>query len=272
VVGYARCIVLAGKTVLLTGATGGLGRAIAEALASRGARLVLSSRKAEELSALAASLPGDGHRVAVADLALEGAAERLAAEAGEIDCLVANAGLQAGGRLERFAVEELIIALRVNLEAPTVLARALIPAMNGRGEGHLVFISSLQGKVALPRSSVYSATKFGLRGFALSLREDLRGAGVGVSVVLPGFIREAGIFADSGVRAPAGLGTSSPADVGEAVARAIERDQAEVAVAPLQQRLGAGFAHRYPRIAARVTRGNAERVAEKVIEGRAAKR
>src|SRR5690349_16273579 len=72
-----------GKRVLLTGATGGLGRAIAEGLAARGATLVLSSRKREELDALAAELPGDGHAVAVSDLAEEGAAERLASEAGD---------------------------------------------------------------------------------------------------------------------------------------------------------------------------------------------
>jgi short-subunit dehydrogenase len=257
-----------GKTALVTGATGGLGRAIAKALAGRGAIVVLSSRKPEELERLAASLPGSGHRFVVADLAEEGAAERTVAEAGEVDVLVANAGLSAGGRLEKFSAAELSAALRVNLEAPAQMARAAIPAMRDRGEGHLVFVSSLQAKVALPRSSVYSATKFGLRGLALSLREDLVGTGVGVSLVLPGFIRDAGMFADSGVKAPAGLGTSSPEEVGEGVVDAIERDRAEVEVAPRLQRLGAAIAHRRPRLAARVTRGNAGKVADQVVEGR----
>lgn len=258
---------LTGRTALLTGATGGLGRAIAKALAERGATLVLSSRRREELEQLAASLPGSGHRFIVADLAEEGAAERLVAEAGDVDALVANAGLSAGGRLEGFSTGELTAALRVNLEAPAQMARAAIPAMRERGEGHLVFVSSLQGKVALPRSSVYSATKFGLRGFALALREDLWGTGVGVSVVLPGFIREAGMFAASGVKAPIGLGTSSPQEVGQGVVEAIEGNRAEVAVAPLLQRLGAAIAHRRPQLAARVTRRNAGKVADQVIEG-----
>jgi short-subunit dehydrogenase len=257
-----------GKTALVTGATGGLGRAIAMALADRGATVVLSSRKPDELEQLAASLPGSGHRFVVADLADEGAAERLVAEAGEFGVLVANAGLSAGGRLEKFSAGELTAALRVNLEAPAQMARAAIPAMRERGEGHLVFVSSLQGKVALPRSSVYSATKFGLRGLALSLREDLVGTGVGVSLVLPGFIRDAGMFADSGVKAPVGLGTSSPQEVGDGVADAIERNRAEVEVAPRLQRLGAAIAHRRPQLAARVTRGNAGKVADQVIEGR----
>jgi short-subunit dehydrogenase len=262
---------LAGKRVLLTGAAGGLGQAIAQVLASRGARLVLSGRKAAALGALADSLPGEGHRTVVADLAEDRAGERLVAEAGEVDVLVANAGLPGGGQLDRYSADQLTASLRVNLEAPIEMTRALLPALRARGSGHLVYISSLQGKVAFPRSSVYSATKFGLRGFALSLREDLWGTGIGVSVVLPGFIRDAGMFADSGAKAPPGLGTSSPEEVGEGVARAIERNRAEVEVAPLLQRLGAGFAHRRPHLAARVTRRNAARTADRVIEGQARK-
>jgi short-subunit dehydrogenase len=259
---------LQGKTALLTGATGGLGRAIAEALADRGTTLVLSARKADALAELTASLPGE-HRFIPADLALEGAAERLGADAGEVDVLVANAALPAGGRLDRFSAEELARALRVNLEAPVELARGLVPVMRERGSGHLVFISSLQGKVALAHSSVYTATKFGLRGFALALRDELAATGVGVSVILPGFIRGAGMFAKSGVKAPAGLGTSSPQEVGEAVVTALRRNRAEVEVAPLLQRLGAGFAHRRPRIASRFTRARARRVADKVVRGQA---
>ena len=96
--------------------------------------------------------------------------------------------------------------LEVNLRAPIALARALAPGMVERHRGHLAFISSLSGKTASPASSVYSATKFGLRGFALGLREDLRRQRVGVSVVLPGFIREAGMFADSRATLAAGCG------------------------------------------------------------------
>jgi short-subunit dehydrogenase len=263
---------LSGRTALLSGATGGLGRAIAAALAERGATLVLSSRKEEALAELAGSLPGEGHRYVVGDLARNGEAERIVNEAGEVDVLVANAGLSAGGQLDALSLEETVAGLRVNLEAPVLMARAVLPQMRERREGHLVFISSLQGKIAFPRSSIYSATKFGLRGFALSLHEDLVGTGVGVSVVLPGFIREAGMFAAAGRKAPAGLGTSSPEEVGDGVVRAIERDRTEVEVAPLLQRLGANFAHRRPQIAARVTRGSAGRVADEVNEGRANRR
>ena len=122
------------KTVLVTGATGGLGRAITSALAQRGATLVLSGRSPEALQELSDSLPGE-HRIAAADLALEGAAERLAADAGEVDCLVANAGMSGTGSLESFSTDDLTRAIRVNLEAPMVLARALAPGMVERGEG-----------------------------------------------------------------------------------------------------------------------------------------
>ncbi len=262
-----------GRTALLTGATGGLGRAIANALAERGAALVLSSRKAAELEAMAAALPGSGHRALVADLAEPGAAERLVGDAGPVDVLVANAGLPGTGRLEHFAPEEIERALRVNLEAPIRLARALLPAMRERGRGHMVFISSLAGKAPAPRSSVYNATKFGLRGFALGLREDLRGSGIGVSVVMPGFIRGAGMFHDSGAKPPPGLGTSTPQAVAAGVLRAIERDRAEVHVAPRRQVAAANFAARRPELAGWLAgRGGAGRIAEEVARGQADKR
>src|SRR5581483_7584589 len=110
-------------------------------------------------------------------------------------------------------------ALDVNLRAPIVLAHALTPAMVARREGHLVFISSLNGKAATPLTSIYNATKFGLRGFAAALREDLRAEGVGVSTIFPGFISEAGMFAAAGAKLPPGVGTRTPRDVAEATVK-----------------------------------------------------
>lgn len=247
---------LAGRKALLTGATGGLGRAIAQALARRGASVVLSARKAEALEALAAELPGEGHAVLPSDLAEPGAAERLAAEAGEVDVLVANAGLPGAGRLDDFSAEEVQRALRVNLESPMLMARALFPAMVEKGSGALVFIASLSGKAASPQSSIYNATKFGLRGFALGLRTDLGAKGVGVSLVSPGFVREAGMFADSGAKPPPGMGTASPEQVGAAVVKAVEGDRTEVAVAPIHQRFMAHFALASPSISVRTQSGS----------------
>jgi short-subunit dehydrogenase len=263
---------LAGKAVLLSGATGGLGRAIADALAARRAALVLSSRRGEALGELARSLPGEGHRIVVADLAEEGEAERVATEAGQVDVLVANAGLPASGSLVDFSQEEIGRALRVNIEAPIRITRELLPPMRERDAGHLVYISSLAGKVATPRSSLYSATKFGLRGFALGLRADLRHSGVGVSVVMPGFVRDAGMFHDSGAKSP--LGTCTPQEVADAVVDAIERDRGEVEVAPRVQRLVVGFAYRRPELAGRIASrgGRAGKIADDVARGQADKR
>ncbi len=256
---------LSGRKALLTGATGGLGRAIAQALAQRGARLTLSARNREALEALAAELPGDGHRVLPADLAEPEAAERLAAEAAGTEILIANAGLPGAGFLTDFSAEEVKRGLRVNLEAPMLLARALYPAMIEAGSGHLVFVSSLSGKAASPRSSVYNATKFGLRGFALALRADLSPSGVGVSLVSPGFIREAGMFADSGAKPPPGMGTATPEQVGAATAKAIERNKVEVTVAPLPQRAGAHLALISPSLGVKAQSGSAGQKAAKAV-------
>jgi short-subunit dehydrogenase len=244
---------LAGATALVTGATGGLGSAIASALHDRGTELIVSGRRAAELDSLATSLQA---RPAVADLTVREDLERLGAlalEAGA-DVLVANAALPASGLLSDLTAAEIDRMLEVNLRAPIMLAHALAPAMVARGRGHLVFVSSLSGKAAAPASSVYSATKFGLRGFALALRQDLAPHGVGVSLVSPGFIRDAGMFADTGVKLPPGTGTRTSADVAAAVIRVIEADRAELDVAPASLRAGAVFASLAPQLAASASR------------------
>jgi short-subunit dehydrogenase len=267
---------LDGKRILISGATGGLGRAIAEQLAGAGAKLVLSSRRQKELLELAEALPGGErtHDVIVSDLAEAGAAEKLIRDAGDLDGLVANASLPASGRLDAFSHDELARAIRVNLEAPIHMSAELAPALEEKGEGHIVFISSLAGHAASPRSSLYSATKFGLRGFAFGLREDLHPSGVGVSVVSPGFVRDAGMMADSGAPAPAGMGTTTPKKVAKAVERAMDRNRSEITVAPWHQVRLAKFAGRHPEVAGRATRRGrmADKAAEAIADGQADKR
>jgi short-subunit dehydrogenase len=257
-------------TVLVTGATGGLGQAIARALASRGAKLVLTGRRAEVLEPLAAETGG---RALVVDLAERDAAERLAGEVGEVDVLVANAGLPATGLIDEYTTEQIDRVLDVNLRAPILLAKLLSPGMVSRGRGHVVFMSSLAGKSAQAKSSLYSATKFGLRGFALGLRADLHGTGVGVSAVFPTFISEAGMFAESGAKLPIGVGTRSPQDVAAAVIRAIERNRAEIDVAPAAIRLGANVSGLIPDLSQRVARRlGGDKVASQLAAGQLDKR
>lgn len=261
---------LDGRSVLLTGATGGIGQAIARALAARGARLVLTGRRAEVLEPLAAEVGG---RAVACDLASADEVSRLLGECSNADVLVANAALPASGELESFSVEEIDRALDVNLRAPIQLTRALLPGMVERGAGHVVLVSSLSGKVASVGSSLYSATKFGLRGFASGLREDLHGTGVGVTVVFPGFISDAGMLADSGVRLPRWVGTRRPDQVASAVVRGIEQDRAEIDVAPVSLRAGAIAGSLAPATFARIQRRlGSGRLSEAIAEGQRQKR
>ncbi|HWD85684.1 MAG TPA: SDR family NAD(P)-dependent oxidoreductase, partial [Solirubrobacteraceae bacterium] len=220
---------LVNGTVLITGATGGIGQAVARAFASRGAQLILSGRRQQVLDSLAAQLGG---RAVVCDMASREDVQRLIDSVGPVDVLIANAGLPATGHITELSQAQLDTMLEVNLRAPIALARGLIPGMVQRRRGHLVFVSSLSGKVASPLSSLYSASKFGLRGFALAVRQDLRGTGVGASSILPGFVSDAGLFADSGAELPRGVGTKTPDDVAAAVITAVQRNRAEIAVAP----------------------------------------
>ncbi len=253
---------ISGSTILITGATGGIGHAIARALHRRGGKLILTGRRIDVLEPLAAELDA---RALAADLSDAAEVDRLVEETGEVDILVANAALPASGRLETYTQEQIDRALDVNLRVPIVLAHALVEGMVARGHGHLLFVSSLQGKAATPGASLYCASKFGMRGFASGLRADLHASGVGVSTVFPGFIRDSGMFADSGVELPSGVGTRTPQDVARAVVQAIERDRAEVDVAPLPLRAGAAFASLAPDLAARVSRRlGAEGIAHRV--------
>lgn len=215
--------------MLVTGATGGIGHAITRALHREGAGLVLTGRRTDVLEPLAKET---GARAIACDLSDPADVDRLAAECASVDVLVANAALPASGRLADFSTAELDAALDVNLRAPMVLTRALLDGWTQRGRGHAVYIASMSGKIATTTTSVYSATKFGLRGFAQALRDELHGTGIGVSVVNPGFIRDAGMFADSGATLPRTIGTNTPDEVAAGVVRAIRRDKGDVDVAP----------------------------------------
>ena len=266
---------LDGKTVLLTGATGGLGRAIAEALAGTGRSLVLSSRKADELERSPSSLPGGGHRVEVADLAEEGEAPpRCSPAAGDVDVLVANAALPASGHLDSFSQER----DRPRRCASTSRRRSAWRGSWSRRDARAARATSSSSPRCPARSRprarpLYCATKFGLRGFALSLREDLRGPGVGVSVVMPGMIRDAGMFADCATPPPRrSRARRRPAEVGARGRRAIERDRAEVAVAPLRTRVLSAIGANAPELAGRVAGSTATKVADRIAAGQADKR
>jgi short-subunit dehydrogenase len=225
---------LRGKTVLLTGASSGLGPHIARRLHRAGVKFVLSARREPALRKLAKEL-GES-RVVAADLSQAGEPERLAKAAGHIDVLVSNAGLPASGPLTSFSIEQLDRALSVNLRAGVVLARELAPAMIRRRSGHMVFMSSVAGIVPTAAATLYHATKFGIRGFGLALREELWGTGVGVSVICPTFVKEAGMWAETGLKVNPMAGEVTPQQVADAVWTAIIRNRGEIDVVPLHVR------------------------------------
>jgi uncharacterized protein len=263
---------LAGRTAILTGASGGIGKAIARALHARGAELVVTARRTEVLEELQRELAGRVEPI-VADLSNRDEVERLAGRAAaDADVLVANAALPGSGAVDDFTVDQIDRTIEVNLRAPMRLAREMVPALKERGAGHLVFISSLSGKVASPGSAIYSSTKYGVRGFAAGLRQDLHGTGVGVTVVFPGFVSDAGLFAESGAELPRGVGTRTPEQVADAVVRGIEREKAEIDVAPMAMRAGTLVGALAPGLSERIQRRFGAELSARIAEGQKPKR
>lgn len=239
-----------GSTILVTGASGGLGTAIARDLAGRGASLVLTARNAEALDALASEL---GAEVLIADLTDRGDVERVAARAASCDVLIANAGVGDDPQFDELDEDAIDFSIDVNLRAPIVLSNAYAKARIAAGEtGHIVLIGSLSGLAASPGTRMYNATKFGLRGFSLSFSQELEGTGVGCTLVAPGFIRDAGMFHDGGIDLPPGVRTKSPQDVADGVVTAITQGPAEVYVAPVELRLASTLATVAPALSATI--------------------
>lgn len=243
---------VAGSHIVITGAAGGLGAATARMAARRGARLTLTGRNADALGALAAELGAD---VVLADLCVAADVERLAEVAAGADAVVLNAAVGLDPPLAEVTAGDIDTVIDTNLRAPVHMAVAFARHHLASGaSGALVFIGSVAGMATTPATRLYNASKFGLRGFALALRQDLADSAVTVTHVAPGFIGEAGMFVDSGAQLPPGVRTRRPGDVAAAVMRAIERGPAEIVVAPPELRVAAGLAGSAPGLAERVLR------------------
>lgn len=182
---------LTGKVALVTGASGGIGSAIARRLRAQGARVVLSGTRRDALEALAAELGGEVF-VAPADLGDPEAVEALvpAAEAGlgPLDILVANAGVTKDGLLLRMKDEDFERVLRVNLESYFRLSRAALKGMFKRRWGRIIAVTSVVGVTGNPGQSNYAASKAGMIGFTKSLAAEVASRGVTANCVAPGFI------------------------------------------------------------------------------------
>ena len=228
-----------GQTVLLTGASGGLGTYLAKALAAKGVKLMLVAYPGIGLEELKNNLEKDGVKAAflAADLRLPDqrklVMERTLKELGHIDILINNAGVEYTSKYHDLPAQTISDILNVNLEAPMILTHMVLPEMLKRKSGYIVNMSSLAGKCGPAYQEPYAASKAGLIAFTTSLRATYHQTGVSATVICPGFV-EAGIYSrlkqSTGVVAPPMLGTSPPEAVVKGMFRAIEKDLPEVII------------------------------------------
>ncbi len=255
---------LGNRVALVTGASRGIGRVIAQTLGAAGMRLALVARSAAPLSELAKTLseagrPAFAYPVDVTDRsALASLVAQVESDLGSIDVLVNNAGIEVVCPFDELPLAEMDQILATNLVSVMTLTRLCLPGMLARSRGHIVNLASLAGKAGPPLPETYAASKAGLIGFTQSLRVSYEGSGVSASAICPGFVSDAGMFADraraEGVRAPRLLGSSTPEAVARAVLRSIRDDVPEILVNPGPARLTAALGQLFPRLPAWLVR------------------
>jgi len=222
------------STILVTGASGGIGGAISRQLAQRGATLILINRDSDKLAAFAAELRASGGKVIplAGDLATPGEPARLVqdalVQAGTIDILINCAGVQNFGFFAEESAADTATLFNINTIAPIALTNALLPHLLKKGKGQIVNLGSIFGSIGFPCFASYSASKFALRGFSEALRRELTGTGIGVTYVAPRFTRTA--FNRSAVTRMANalkMNQDDPESVAASVIAAIERNDRE---------------------------------------------
>jgi len=211
-----------GKTVVVTGASSGVGAAVARLFGAEGARVVLAARTAGALEAVAKEIGADAVAIPT-DVSdpdqIRALVEGAVRATGAIHVLVNNAGYNHRGPVAQAVPTELARIVDVNLRGPILLTRAALPILLQQSRASIVNVASIAGQIPLPEEATYSATKFGLRGFSMALAEELRGSPVRVSLVSPGPI-ETGFITRDLDHVP-DLVFSQPMSSAEEVARAV---------------------------------------------------
>jgi short-subunit dehydrogenase len=213
------------STALVTGSTGGIGRATAIALSRAGARVIVTGRDATTLAEIREATSG----VAIsADITVLSELEQLASAAGQVDILVNNAGLGWAGSFATMPATSIDDLVAVNLVGVVRLTHAFLPAMLERQQGHIVNVASIAGHVGVGDEAVYAATKAAVLTFGESLRYELNGSGVHVSTVTPGVV-DTEFFAKRGVPYSRGRPRPVPPDrIASAILKAIRTNRDDV--------------------------------------------
>lgn len=217
-------MIFRGKTVIVTGASAGVGAATARKFAAAGANLLLIARGRKDLEAIAAELREltrvEYLAMDVADAdACANALKKAAFEFGRVDALINNAGYHARGPVAALAPDDIGRMIDVNLKAPLILIRLALPYLKESGGGAVINVGSLAGRLPVPGSATYSASKCGLRAFTYAIAEEMRDAGIKFAVVSPGPIDTGFIMGD--IEKVSDLTFSQPISTAEEVAQAI---------------------------------------------------
>ncbi len=227
-----------GKVAIVTGASRGIGQVIAQTLAQKGVKIIAIARSMDNLSKTCQLIEDNGGQATpiMADMTqietIESLIEKATSVYGRLDFLVNNAGIEQYQHFKNYDSEYIDNCLITNLHAPILLSKAILPQFLEQDSGHIINIASLAGKKGVSYNSIYSASKSGLIMWTDAMRQELSQTGVNISVVCPGFIRDSGMFHDSGQSAPKLLGSSLPQDVAKGVIKSIQNNSAEVIVNP----------------------------------------
>ncbi len=227
---------ITGKTVLLTGASRGIGVYIARALAKEQATIIGIARSHDTLNQVCTELRDLGcNFIPIAfDISkleeLPTLLEKVSQYTEKVDILINNAGIELYRAFQDYSTEEVQSVISTNLLAPIELSRLFLPNMLKQKSGHIVNIASLAAKKGHPYDSIYSASKAGLLMWSDAVRQELVSSGVQFSTICPGYISEQGMLANTNVGAPSLSGTSKPEAVAKAVVKAIKQNQVEAIV------------------------------------------